>query len=81
MSSPDEVALSEITLYQQGREAWIIQSAPKMAKILAESSDTTLGRMWADMKRDYQTATWHHMDAAQRERIRALRKNSTNSKG
>jgi hypothetical protein len=73
VSSADEVALSEITLYQQDREAWIVQSAPKMAKILAESSDTTLGRMWADMKRDYQTSTWQHMDATQRERIRKLR--------
>ena len=63
----------ELKLYETDRPAWIVQSAPKMAKILSESSDTTLGRMWADMKRDYQTATWQHMDTAQRERIRKLR--------
>ena len=66
--------MNDRELYETDRPAWINQKAPRMAKIFADTPDTTLAGMWSRMPRDYQTAVWQHLDETSRARIRALRK-------
>lgn len=73
MSSPDEMAVSEIDLYRTDRAAWIVAVSPKMAKMIEESDDPMLRYLWSMMKRDYQKTVWELLNESQRERIRKLR--------
>jgi hypothetical protein len=63
----------ELKLYETDRPAWIAQSAPRLALRIAEGDESSLNRSWSCMGRDYQTATWQHLDEVQRDRIRKLR--------
>jgi hypothetical protein len=65
--------MDERELYETDRPAWINQVSPRMAKIIADTPDTTLPGMWARMPRDYQTAVWALLPEAHKQRIRMLR--------
>lgn len=63
----------ELTLYQTNKPLWLEMVGPKMAGLIPNYDDATLAATWADMGRDYQTATWKHLDEVSRDRVRRVR--------
>jgi len=64
----------ELTMYLSQREKWIEQTAPRTAALMAQWGDVEVIQTWECIGRDYQRAVWKCMNAAQRERIKRLRK-------
>lgn len=66
--------MDELTLYHTDRAAWLKLIAPRMPDVIDANTDEELAKSWGMMKRDYQEATWAHLNEAQRDRVKRLRK-------
>lgn len=66
----------ELEMYQNDQPAWLAHVAPNQAAQINGDlyDDATLAATWNAMPRDYQTATWQHLDEASRVRVRRVRK-------
>lgn len=66
----------ELEQYQNDRPAWLAHVAPKQAERINSNlyDDIVLAATWNAMPRDYQTATWQHLDEVSRVRVRKVRK-------
>lgn len=65
--------MDELTLYQTDRPKWLKQVAPRYAQQLARMDDGAMARAWGELPRDYQAATWAHLDASTQARLRKVR--------
>lgn len=63
----------ELTLYHTDRPAWLRMIAPRMPAVIDANTDEELARSWGMMGRDFQAATWAHLDDAQKERVKRVR--------
>jgi hypothetical protein len=64
--------MDELTLYHTDRVAWLALVAPKMPAVIDTNTDDELAQSWRLMQRDFQRATWEHLDETQRGRLRRL---------
>lgn len=66
--------MDELTLYHKDRAAWLKLVVPHMPAVIDAETDDELSRGWALMSRDFQEATWEHLSAEQRARVKRVRK-------
>lgn len=64
----------ELAMYLNNRAEWIKRTAPRMAALLASWDDAAANESWSRIGHDYRAEIWKHMDAAQRDRIRQIRR-------
>lgn len=64
----------DLAIYLNNRAEWIKRTAPRMAALLASWGDAVANESWTRIGQDYRVEIWKHMDAAQRDRIRQIRR-------
>ena len=64
----------ELHQYRTNRTAWLQTAGTRMAKMIEQRSDEWVNETWSMIATDYRAAVWAHLDAAQRDRVKRLRK-------
>jgi hypothetical protein len=60
-------------LFKTDRSAWIAIAAPRLAKRIADMTDSQLNHAWDMTGEDYKRAVWALLDATQQARVRDAR--------
>lgn len=64
----------ERELYELNREEWLKETAPRLAALFPKRTDGWVNVTWIAMQEDHKRAVWAHLDAAQRERVKRVRR-------